>query len=265
MIKVILIPFVASLGAMAVAYGLWLEMFGEKDLYADINDFRKSETRAHTGLQWVFWGVIAEMALGFVVAAWDGWEAIQNDPMNRPITDISALVTFRVNRQDVLEVPHFGGPSVATLGLIEPQGNPPFPLLAHNPKLNGLLNATAAGFSLPRLEADKFSTPTMDSRPGTRAYFMRFHISDWSAIDESWMQRQAKQIDNVQVARIDVKFLPQDLQILDGSIKIIINSTVRKSFQIDPQLDNDEYPMINPNTAPYVIIATNVSPSTVSP
>ena len=77
MIKVFLISLAASLGAAAVAWGIRLESLGEKDWYRDIGDFRSSKLKARRGLRWVFWGVVAEMALGFALAVWDGWDISQ--------------------------------------------------------------------------------------------------------------------------------------------------------------------------------------------
>ncbi len=78
MAKVLLISILASLGAAAVAWGLFLESFGEKPEYCDIKDFRSSERKSHCGQKWVFWGVIAEMILGFGVAIWEGNEMIKS-------------------------------------------------------------------------------------------------------------------------------------------------------------------------------------------
>lgn len=104
MIKDLLLSVAASLGAAAVAWGLWLESLGEKEWYKDIGEFRSSKLKAHRGLKWVFWGVIAEMVLGFALAVWDGWEIRQvtsdiakNDPFKQPITSITADVTIRYN------------------------------------------------------------------------------------------------------------------------------------------------------------------------
>lgn len=92
MVKVLLISILASLGAAAVAWGLYLESFKEKPEFLDVEDFRSSARKSHSGQKWVFWGVITEMVIGFGIAIWEGHEILKSDPMNQPVTSLRVVL-----------------------------------------------------------------------------------------------------------------------------------------------------------------------------
>ena len=96
MIKVLLISTVAALGGLAVFVGLWLEKIGDREEYQAIDDFRKSKIHRKIGERLVRWGVFAEMLLGFGVAALEGWEALNNNPLNQPVADISVSIVVNL-------------------------------------------------------------------------------------------------------------------------------------------------------------------------
>src|ERR1039458_1695939 len=97
MTKVLFISILASLGAAAVAWGLFLESFGEKPEHRNIEDFRSSARKSHCGQKWVFWGVIAEMIIGFGIAIWEGNELMENTPLSQPASQIRAVAVIDIN------------------------------------------------------------------------------------------------------------------------------------------------------------------------
>jgi hypothetical protein len=106
MTKVLFISILASLGAAAVAWGLFLESFKGKPEFRDIEDFRSSEQKSHCGQKWVFWGVIAEMILGFGIVIWEGADMIKTDrkieeadTRNLPIDSIAGYARVEIKPQ----------------------------------------------------------------------------------------------------------------------------------------------------------------------
>src|SRR5208282_4365783 len=60
-------------------------------------DFRSAARKSHNGQKWVFWGVIAEMIIGFGLAIWEGNELIKNNPLNQNASEIRAIAVIDVN------------------------------------------------------------------------------------------------------------------------------------------------------------------------
>jgi hypothetical protein len=256
----------AAIGGIIVIRGLWLEYKGGKNGY-----FHAQKRMTEHGEIWVIVGVAVEIIVGVGFAVRDGLQARQTaieiarqDPMNRPISQISAILRFKINKVNIRAVLHFGGPSVAIISLLEPvdatmgDGKPGvLSPLTLSP--TGKLYALYLSSSLPDLVADTFDTP--DGFTGTRPYFMQLHMWDFSVgLSTNWEQLQAKELDRVQALRIMVKFLPHDIEILEGSVDIFVNANLRKTFKISPQKDNEEFPL-----DAFIILATNSSPLNADP
>lgn len=217
MFKVCLIALVASLGGVVVLVGLWLEESGEKEWLVDISDFRKSKSKAHRGLKWVFWGVFIETLLGFALAMWEGAEAIKNAPLNQPIFDISAFVHIKVKGSNHVAIASFGTPRVAAI------------LFSKTPQMA----AMSAGI-LPSVESKEFEQSFPLYQEDTRQYSMRFHLD---AVGASFFKNlgMAKTIEDVNALSIWLKFIPLDAEILEGSAKVMVNNNIEKDFKILPQ------------------------------
>ena len=231
MTKVLLISILASLGAAAVVWGLYLELFGEKSEYLDIEDFRSSKWKSHCGQKWVFWGVVAEMILGFGIAVWEGHETIttgqhidQIDPANLPVLNMNAFVKLRVKGTEFPDLTQWDsiplstnwGSKRATAALC---GNAP----------NGVLQ------SIPTMIADDFGIGT--GSPDSREYFLNFHMESVSAAMNLPLQLASKAIKSANFIAIDVKFLPPKSEILDGYAFVVVNNSLWKLFRIYPQKD----------------------------
>src|SRR5208283_1297949 len=241
------VSIVAISGGVLVFRGLWIENKADKDEFFDVDDFRSSKLKKKRGWKMLMWGIALETLVAGVFAARDGWEIRQikmneakNDPLNQPIGDISATVQFRVNKANFSELPLFGNPRrAADIWLMEP------PELVKKFFSPGLIVANeriwdlAGGSEFPILDTDHLIS--LPGQNGGRTYFMQCHFDeDWAEFGLIGMKRQVKEIDRVNVLRISVKCLPHDLEILDGSVKLVINDSVIKMFQIPQQTDNRE-------------------------
>jgi hypothetical protein len=232
MFKDLLFSVVASLGAAAVVWGLRLESLGEKEWYLDIEDFRSSKLKAHRGLKWVFWGVVAEMILGFAIAVWDGWEirqaninAIKNDPLNQPVFDVSASVFIKL-KGEKFEIPNSNaGYLIAIMTLGESYSSNGFFLMNHGGDFGNLQRD-----SLTRLR------PLPD-----HGYMLPFHPNYmttalmYNAISGHIQPPTVGEfIDNVSILQIDTS-LGRNSEIVGGVVDMLVNGSIRKTFQILPQ------------------------------
>jgi hypothetical protein len=229
MTKVLLISILASLGAASVVWGLYLESFAEKSEYLDVEDFRSSKRKSHCGRKWVFWGVIAEMVLGFGIAVWEGHEMIktdqhmeQIDPINLPVLNINAFVKLRVKgnvfpdltQWDSIPLSTNWGSKITTATLC---GNAPDSVLQ----------------SIPSMISDDFGIGT--GFPDSREYFLNFHMESVSAAMILPMQSASKSFGAANFISFGVKFLPPQSEILDGYAFVVVNNSLWKLFRIYPQ------------------------------
>jgi hypothetical protein len=272
------ISLVAISGGLLVFRGLWLEKEAdeaEKKEHADafVDQIKSLKLKSKRGWKMLMWGVALETVVAGVFAARDGWEIRQMknyevsiDPLNRPILDISATVKFSINKADFSELPPFGNlRRTADLWLMEPPS--PNIIALNGGRLNERLWDLMGPSELPILDTDhSFS---FSEKTGQRTYFMQFHFDeDWAFFDLNRMEKKVNELNNVNVLRISVKCLPHNLEILDGSVKLVINNSVVKIFQIPKQEDNRYGDPIDTysNTTPFVILAylTNSSTADVS-
>jgi hypothetical protein len=178
--------------------------------------------------------------LGFAVATWDGWEIsqaklaiAQNDPQNANITDIAAFAVFCVKgRSFDSDLPHWGSPWVAQM------------LLCKN-------DLSSSSFDV--LIAEHFST-SVDMMGDDRLYKIRFHAENLSEAQGS--KTPVKALDAVNLLRIDVKFLTNSSEIVNGAVWLVANNNIHKQFQILPKTDTN--PAFGHPGVPYTVVATNV-------
>lgn len=150
------------------------------------------------------------------------------NPINRPISEISAIVSFRVKEDKPSEIPNWGMPRVALIMLCES---------------NWCTNTNIPGFHsggiLASLEADKFDR-YFDGK--TLEYILHFHLG---GVGQLLMIKHGNTrsiewgLEHVNFMDIETKFLPHDAEILGGSGVLTINSSHQKWFDILPQKDLD--------------------------
>src|ERR1019366_2350716 len=207
-------------GAFFVLAGLLMEQFSEQKLPKDINDFRRCKCIKLCGEWFVIGGVLIEFAVG-IFSTMDAWE---NDPLNRPIRDIVAVVSIKVKGGDFNEIDtklmmHGKMSWVSVLKMFGSDGKP-------------------INLGKDTLVSDDFSTmylqPSINS---DRLYLMRF---TGVSIDSNSNEPLAKEINRIAKTGIEALFLPSNVEIIGGNVELIVNSNIRKTFTILPQkIDGD--------------------------
>jgi hypothetical protein len=236
---------VAISGGVLVFRGLWIEKKADESekkehLDAFIDEVRLLKLKSKRGWKMLMWGIALETAVAGVFAARDGWEIRQmkiieanNDPIKRPISEISAIVDFKVKEDKPSETPNWGMPRVAGVFLCESNW-------CTNTNIPGFF----AGTTLVPLEADNFDR-YFDGK--TLEYILHFHLEGMGEILMGGKENRTVEwaLEHVRFMDITTKFLPHDAEILSGSAVLTINSGPQKWFVIPPQKDSD------PNSGKY--------------
>ena len=260
----------AVVGALVVLGGLLMEQYSEQRLPKNIKDFRRFKIIKLCGEWFVIGGVFIEFLVG-IVSAIDAW---QNEPLNRPISDISAIVKIRVKGRDNVELPSStnDSPSVAAIYLcreivsftnvlkIGMYFEPTNDMEIHDPSGRPAREPiTVPGF--PMLKSDRFevtkSSQFIFSHPDFHEYHMLFHSDAFSDLDVVVHKTKVKDISKIKALWIGLKFLPHDSEILEGIAVITVNDT-RQIFFIQPQ--KDSYSMRDGSSTlnDFEIVTTNV-------
>lgn len=257
MFKVFLISSVASLGVVAVVWGLWWENRGEKEWYRDIKEFRSSKAKARRGLKLVFWGVVAELILGFTLTVVEGIgsmktanEIAKNSPLNQQVSDVSINAVLNVKG----EYAPFLGEELSTWVTLNERNN----------MGSGVLNTLyLGGFSTlysGKIQAgehqetgNNYKTYSIQFLPERRFGTPQngFVIADRSPLTPELM------LENITALMLHVNFISQDAEVVGGSAEIIINGTFRKTFQIYPQKSDEAFTKQNPSFKGAFLWATN--------
>jgi len=214
--KAFFLALIASIGGAFVSIGLWLENEGEKDSYKDIKDFRLSKKRAHCGLKFVFWGVVLETALGFGVAMWEGWQAIESDPLNKPVASATAFLTLQLPGN--VDTTH-------KISITPPQ-------IAHLDIGEFTTNEFISFLSLVSDDFDKFIFN--DDLAECRMEFRwDKHLRGmWSKPAEMPIGEFSKTFKS---AILSVFFLPMESEIIGGTGELTINGSIKYKFTIPKQ------------------------------
>ncbi len=230
----------ATIGGVLVFIGLAVEKFADW-----MNDqYLGGPEKPHKMLETAGWcilmfGIFVEIAVAGSSAN-DAWEtrqmAIRNDPLNANISDISAFVWFEVKGADVPDLPP--PPVRPYFGIAEMWLCPTNQLWTEFPILN----------------ADSFSRGHAESG---RSYSLRFSASGIAAMMFSPERRRptVKEIANVKFLYASFRFLTNNAEVVQGTAEVVVNGSLRRTFQFPPQ-----HPFPNGNPAnPYWIGATNFS------
>jgi hypothetical protein len=253
--RAVVFSLAASIGGMFVFWGLWKEKMADKKEYIDVEDFRSSKLKAKRGWIILMIGISIEILTGAVLTGYSVWENVQttsqmakNDPRNQPISVLSAFANFVVkgtNENRTPEMVKWQTGMVAILMLYE-SGD----------------SKTSSSSPFDLLEADGFLLGNNGHFPDARMYFMKFQQNLFAASSNIGRGKMtAKKIDDVKFVGVGLNFLPPGAEILDGSVEIIVNSSLSKVFQILPQKDSD--PEDGKFARPYWIFATNTLPANI--
>lgn len=217
--------------------GLLMETLSERKWFNNVKTFRRCECIKKSGEWLVIGGIVVEIIVAGIFAT-NEW---QNDPLNRPIRDIVAVVSIKVKGGDFKEIDtklRMHG-KISWISVLK--------MFGHDDKPINLGRDT--------LVSDDFSTmylqPSMNS---DRLYFMRFA---GVSIDSNPNEAPAKEIIKIDKIGIEALFLPSNVEILGGDVELIVNSDVRRTFKILPQKILDADTALGKY---FVIVATNAPP-----
>jgi hypothetical protein len=244
----VFIAWVASAGAIIIFIGLVMEKVFNKPMYRNMVDFKKSKSRKSFGESLVIWGVGFEIISAIVLAVRGEIENKRLDPRNQPISDISATAILLINPPDFIVLTNWDARWIArmTLGIND------------TPKPQTINLSSPQHFDT--LDADNFvkDESSFVLGPGSNITIatpvgIRFRSFNFRAL-RGWSV-PAKSIDDVNLLRLDLNFLPHGSEIAGGSIELIVNNNIQKQFIVFPQTDTNSED--GSPGHPYTVVATN--------
>ncbi len=253
------IAIIAMLGGVMVFLGLWLEGPPGTGETSDAEAKRLHRVREKRGWKILMLGIAVEILVAGLFAVREGWQAretglqiAKNDPLVQPIADVSAIALIKVKGGNFEEVDMkalFHGAISWSAYMTMVNSNRETTAFS----LGGVL--VANGFS-KMFSGTNFSATGMD-----RMYSMRFHLEDLGMIQGN---RKARDINEVSGISICTMFLPTNVTILGGQVKLVINSEVQRTFDIQTNASWVENPLA-PSGAGYMLFATNHTAAAVLP
>ena len=244
---------VAASGGVFVFVGLLMERFSEKDWHKNLSDFRRSKSRMVWGEWIVIAGIVVEIGVG-IFSAVDAWQtrqmAIKDDPLNQPISEISANLHIEVK---------------ATNFDIK---NPI--LLEHT-----WLNLSGTPFSLEAKDAPHWFEHLDNFANHHVAYYtivLKFEYNNlpttvWNDINNTNDLYDlmfpsitvADAISKITGLETYVEFIPKNTEIVKGSGRIFING-FRKDFQFTSNSVGNQFYQWNPDRTGLFLTTTNAIP-----
>ena len=243
-----IIPAAASIGGMVVWMGLWIEKEADDDAKKEEHLSEFIRIKAKLGWRTLMIGITIEIVTGSGLATFDIVNGAQNDPLNQPVSTISAFAQINVAGTNLFDTTtaHIGNQNrgfVSLMGL----------------NLSGIqpTNGTRSELGFETLVSmDFFPMLSAASVPTNCLYIMHFE----SEFGPTTAIKTAKEIDRVNFLRIAPLFLKTNSEILGGKVSLVINSSVKREFRIVPQNDfnNSQNPFMG-----VVVIATNSGPTEI--
>jgi hypothetical protein len=219
------VPFLAASGAAIILWGHWWEKYEKREQFVDVKDLWKSKRRAHWGRIIVLLGVSWECAIGFGLAAYDGW---QLNPWNGTISDISADMYFEV---DATNRPN----SELQIDLEYPDGTLIFCNILPKPTDK---NISPKFFPL---YADRLTCgfPPTTNELRNISYGAYFHNEGEGAFSSNFTNISVKMISQIKFSWIQLNHIPENTKILGGTVEVKVDGTrgsVKRLFRIYPQI-----------------------------
>jgi len=234
------IAVIAAVGGGIIFVGLLFEKLADKKWFSGNESRRRWDTIK-------FWAEIAVMigvAVEVITAVGLAWRGeYENRKMseaqrNAPITEMSATVVLFVRGEGFNDLANWNGLRVATLNLCGDD-------IMHTPNFDRL-SANNFGRNIHHQLFGEFSK-------GYREYEIEFHSENFMWV--MGVEMQVKSVDDVNLLRLDLNFLPRGSEIAGGGVELVVNN-LHKNFKILPQADTN-FPDGMPYF-PYIMSATNV-------
>jgi len=240
----VLTSLLASIGGVLVFCGLWMEKKAGKKEYLNVDDFRSQKLKAERGWQILMLGIGLEIVTAFALTVRGELEMKQTrtnvaniDPRNANISDMSASAILFVKGRDFNDLTNWDARRVARMTLCK--------------------NDVSRSQNFDTLNADNFTKKDFIVLIGgfsdSREYGIRFHSFNFNAA--RGVETPVKAIDDVNLLRMDINFLPHGAEISGGAVELVVNN-IHKMFNVFPQADTN--PPDGTPGYPYMVIATNV-------
>jgi hypothetical protein len=207
------VVIIAGSGGVFVLVGLLMELFSEKELHKNVDDFRRCKSRKILGERLVIFGIAIEI----FVAGWTAIDEWQNDPLNQPIASVSAnvsLVTAGTN--------HISGVNSGSVNLQFER-----------------LDQVTVGINWQAHVLICSDWYWNKSAPNW--WSLKFNQGIETFFDSNSVVRDAKDWNAIV---LNAPFLYRDTEIVGGRIKLTVNSTVFE-FPIPPQKAKGQKDLVN--------------------
>ena len=272
----------AALGGIIVLVGLLMEKFWEKKLYRNISDFWRSKSVREWGEWLVIIGIIVEIGVA-VWSALDAWDkiqmAIKNDPLNQPVSDISASMIIKLKGANFIEGPregsglairgsliNFGVRSGTSHPWIKPGGTFGFFTVTN---FGGGYATIVDGNIVDILTSSGFATSefgVLDSsgfqhvqypQENNHGYILYFHKHPDAQNSRPNHLTAKELLMNTTWLDIWCDFMPTNAEVISGSAEIIINGGLHLEFQILPK--KGQVAVAGVNEWGFALVATNAA------
>ena len=197
-------------------------------------------------------GIVVEIA----DACWTAHEInnAKNAPRNAPISDMSATAILLIKGTDFNALTNWDARWIARMTLCEKD--------------------ITSGLELSMLTSQRFDILSADNFLKDEPLFVvgpksldvatpcgiRFRSFNFRALHGR--ETQVKAIDDVNLLRMDINFLPQRIEIAGGSVELVVNN-IQKRFLIFPQIETNS--LDGSPGHPYIVYATNADESVLYP
>jgi hypothetical protein len=194
-----------------------MEICPEKEEYESVDDIKRCKRIKYIGE----WLVISGVFIETIVAGWLAWAEYANDPMRRPMAEMTAFAEVKLSK---------------------PATRPPY-------EIRSGFNTNFAHLSLGRiekgmsfgsflLEGQDFAKYEWDS--GHPEYSMTFRRALGFRRLELKEDKPIGELEEyLNQATLQASFLPVDTEIEGGSLILTVNATVEYVFKIPKQTNHD--------------------------
>jgi hypothetical protein len=252
----VLFSTTACIGGLLVFWGLVKEKLADREIFPNIEDFRRSKNMREAGWRILMVGIGFEIITAFA-STWRGEAEIRQtrineakiDPRNANISDMAATAVFTVKGYNFNALTNWDKRWVARMALCNGDRTKfPSSSAIFNPSEFDVLDAESFVCDDPVAIFSAKEGIFVGTPCG-----LRFRSFNFRALNN--LEKSAKSIDNVSLLRMDLNFLPAGSEISGGLVTLTVNDSIKKRFMILPQIDTNE-----PDGRvghPYIVFATN--------
>lgn len=246
--------FWAGIGGLLVLLGLCLEKKADKKIYRNVSDLRRQKSISEFGWGILIAGIVVEIVTACVAAVSGNIEMKQikineanNDPLNQPVSDVSAVVRIKLAGTNFIELSSRDSSWIADLNIwqdeawISEQFKKKTPITIG---LNEFGSFMAGKDDVSRVDYSHMFASQKNGymeREIAHGYILHFHTDEsdglvpFVPVFRTTPIKVRSIIDGVKSLRINADFIPNDAELLGGDAEILINGNIRMDFDILPQ------------------------------